>query len=242
MASFSYFLWLLLHPAQLRCQSKQTLCITMPIMTSHHSKCWRCEDVEVESVDRQHFERLAAESLLGFKLVRKQSHILTISLDIQVRVVSRIELQGVGSSKPPEQAREHRDLPPEICQEFTVWESCQRHGLFRKIDSRNCTTECELVTFVQTILSWQESSPKQALAFFSVRFIFHEKWQVTSRIWRGTRYPVFAGLSGGRPDTAATRREGGDNAAAGRPAGRTAGPAVRPGGSGSSTGDDFGRA
>lgn len=94
----------------------------MRIITRHHSQCWRCEDVEVESVDRQHFERLAAESLLGFKLVRKRSHILTIpamatnSLDIQVRVVSRIELQGVGSSKPPEQAREHRDSPPENCQ------------------------------------------------------------------------------------------------------------------------------
>ena len=142
MASLSYFLWLLLHPAQLRCQSKQTLCITMPIMTSHHSKCWRCEDVEVESVDRQHFERLAAESLLGFKLVRKRGHILTISamatnsLDIQVKVVtvSRIELQGVGSSKPPEQAREHRDLPPEIARlSVNLSHLCRQSYLGKKV-------------------------------------------------------------------------------------------------------------
>ena len=61
------------------------------------------------------------------------------------------------------------------------------------------------------------------------------KSQVQSEVW----YPVFAGLWGGRPDTAATRGEGGDNAGTGRPAGRAAGPSGCAGG-GSTTGDGSG--
>lgn len=80
-------------------------------------------------------------------------------------------------------------------------------------------------------------------SFLLRSFYFHEVTSHKSNLKLfGTRYPVFAGLWGGRPDTAATRGEGGDNAAAGRPAGRTAGPAVCAGGSGSSTGDGSGRA
>ena len=118
MASFSYFLWLLLHPAQLRCQSKQTCAqlyeswqviiqsvgaakmLKSSLLTGSISRDWR-QRVSWDSNWWGHgatFWQFQRWQQINPTKFRSASF-------VELKSVHFFFTQGVGSSKPPEQAR-----------------------------------------------------------------------------------------------------------------------------------------